>query len=308
VPGQKDDGQCDPRPDQIALEFESAAARQAHVENQAARRIRRLVRRNSSVEEKARESRPTELIRSLSAARMDGSSSMMKTTGCCSVMRISARLFSTSRNRTSRLYDSHRSTWESRLATRSSGTPPSAAPARSAKPLKSLANGGKTPRPSMWRMDFSRLQLCRDSDFSRAARRVHEPPSCAHALIHTVPNVSNQRCRQPVFVPLVTEKGDITLIFLHSVPDRPLSSRVIGLHAAHLAGLDGCGKLVMAGPLIERAGETDCPSNWHRRRSDGDRRGGSFSARGLSDLRARNLADVQQPNGYRPDVRSGLEK
>jgi uncharacterized protein len=44
------------------------------------------------------------------------------------------------------------------------------------------------------------------------------------------------------------------LIFLHSIPERPLSPEVIELHAAHLAELDDSGELVMAGPLVERAG------------------------------------------------------
>ena len=44
------------------------------------------------------------------------------------------------------------------------------------------------------------------------------------------------------------------LIFLHSIPERPLSAQVADLHAAHLAQLDDSGKLVMAGPLVERAG------------------------------------------------------
>src|ERR1700722_6642401 len=44
------------------------------------------------------------------------------------------------------------------------------------------------------------------------------------------------------------------LIFLHSIPERPLSAQVVDLHAAHLAELDNSGKLVMAGPLVERAG------------------------------------------------------
>jgi uncharacterized protein YciI len=44
------------------------------------------------------------------------------------------------------------------------------------------------------------------------------------------------------------------LIFLHSIPERPLSREAVDLHAAHLAELDDSGKLVMAGPLVERAG------------------------------------------------------
>jgi uncharacterized protein YciI len=44
------------------------------------------------------------------------------------------------------------------------------------------------------------------------------------------------------------------LIFLHPIPERPLSLEVMDLHATHLAELDDCGKLVMAGPLVERGG------------------------------------------------------
>lgn len=44
------------------------------------------------------------------------------------------------------------------------------------------------------------------------------------------------------------------LIFLHSIPERPLSREVVDLHATHLAELDDSGKLVMAGPLPERSG------------------------------------------------------
>jgi uncharacterized protein YciI len=44
------------------------------------------------------------------------------------------------------------------------------------------------------------------------------------------------------------------LIFLHSLPERPLTAEVVGQHAAHLAELDASGKLVMAGPIVEREG------------------------------------------------------
>src|SRR5215470_11146284 len=44
------------------------------------------------------------------------------------------------------------------------------------------------------------------------------------------------------------------LIFLYPIPERPLSRDVVDLHAIHLAELDDCGKLVMAGPIVERAG------------------------------------------------------
>lgn len=42
------------------------------------------------------------------------------------------------------------------------------------------------------------------------------------------------------------------LIFLHSIPERALTAEVIDQHAAHLAELDDSGKLVMAGPIVER--------------------------------------------------------
>ena len=98
------------------------------------------------------------------------------------------------------------------------------------------------------------------------------------------------------------------LIFLHSVPDRPLSSRVIGLHAAHLAGLDGCGKLVLAGPLIERAGRLIVL-----------RTGSAAEAMAIAEedplvreaYQTYELATwlmCNNQNGYCPDVRSGLEK
>src|ERR1700728_3058446 len=44
------------------------------------------------------------------------------------------------------------------------------------------------------------------------------------------------------------------LIFLNSIPGKPLSPEVVNLHAAHLAELDNDGKLVLAGPIPERAG------------------------------------------------------
>jgi uncharacterized protein YciI len=44
------------------------------------------------------------------------------------------------------------------------------------------------------------------------------------------------------------------LIFLNSIPGRPLSPDVVNRHAAHLAELDRDGKLVLAGPIPERAG------------------------------------------------------
>ncbi len=44
------------------------------------------------------------------------------------------------------------------------------------------------------------------------------------------------------------------LLFLSLNPGKPLSPEVIKRHAAHLAELDTGGKLVLAGPIPERAG------------------------------------------------------
>lgn len=44
------------------------------------------------------------------------------------------------------------------------------------------------------------------------------------------------------------------LIFLTSIAGRSLSPEVLDLHAAHLAQLDDAGELVLAGPILDRAG------------------------------------------------------
>lgn len=44
------------------------------------------------------------------------------------------------------------------------------------------------------------------------------------------------------------------LIFLNGIPGKALSLEVVNLHAAHLEELDKAGKLVLAGPIPERAG------------------------------------------------------
>jgi uncharacterized protein YciI len=44
------------------------------------------------------------------------------------------------------------------------------------------------------------------------------------------------------------------LIFLKSIPGKSLTPDVVGRHAAHLGQLDRDGKLVLAGPIPERAG------------------------------------------------------
>src|ERR1700733_13055762 len=50
------------------------------------------------------------------------------------------------------------------------------------------------------------------------------------------------------------EEAVYHLIFLNGIPGRPLSSEAVNLHAAHLEKLDKDGKLVLAGPIPERAG------------------------------------------------------
>jgi len=44
------------------------------------------------------------------------------------------------------------------------------------------------------------------------------------------------------------------LILLNGIPGKALSPEVVNLHAAHLAELDTAGKLILAGPIPERAG------------------------------------------------------
>jgi len=44
------------------------------------------------------------------------------------------------------------------------------------------------------------------------------------------------------------------LVFLSGIPGKPPTPEVISLHAAHLEQLDKDGKLVLAGPILERAG------------------------------------------------------
>jgi uncharacterized protein len=48
--------------------------------------------------------------------------------------------------------------------------------------------------------------------------------------------------------------SEYRLIVLHSIAGRLLTPEVVGLHAAHLEELDRDGKLVLAGPIPERAG------------------------------------------------------
>jgi hypothetical protein len=50
------------------------------------------------------------------------------------------------------------------------------------------------------------------------------------------------------------DEGKYYLIFLNSIPGKALSLDVVNRHAAHLKELDNDGKLVLAGPIPERAG------------------------------------------------------
>jgi uncharacterized protein YciI len=49
-------------------------------------------------------------------------------------------------------------------------------------------------------------------------------------------------------------EAEYHVIFLNSIPGRPLSLEVVNRHAVHLKELDNDGKLVLAGPIPERAG------------------------------------------------------
>ena len=62
-------------------------------------------------------------------------------------------------------------------------------------------------------------------------------------------------------------QGSYTLIFLNSIPGKALSPEVVKHHAAHLAELDNSGKLVLAGPIPERA-VSSCfaPRAWPKRK------------------------------------------
>jgi uncharacterized protein YciI len=72
------------------------------------------------------------------------------------------------------------------------------------------------------------------------------------------------------------------LIFLKMVPGKNLSPEVLGLHAAHLSKLDRSGRLVLAGPIPERAG-------------------------GLIALRVANLADAKAVADEDPLVWGGYQ-
>jgi uncharacterized protein len=72
------------------------------------------------------------------------------------------------------------------------------------------------------------------------------------------------------------------LIFLKMVPEKPLTPEVVNLHAAHLESLDKDGKLVLAGPIPERAG-------------------------GLTVLRAQSIAEAKAVAEDDPMIRGGYQ-
>jgi uncharacterized protein len=72
------------------------------------------------------------------------------------------------------------------------------------------------------------------------------------------------------------------LLFLRLAPQKPLNAEIVGRHAAHLAELDEAGKLVLAGPIPERAG-------------------------GLIVLRVANLAEAKAIAEEDPMVRGGYQ-
>jgi uncharacterized protein len=72
------------------------------------------------------------------------------------------------------------------------------------------------------------------------------------------------------------------LIFLNLIPAKTLSPEVVNLHAAHLAELDKAEKLVLAGPIPERAG-------------------------GLIVLRTKSLAEARAIAEEDPMIRSGFQ-
>jgi uncharacterized protein len=92
------------------------------------------------------------------------------------------------------------------------------------------------------------------------------------------------------------------LIFLHSVPERPLSPEVMDLHAAHLAELDDSGKLVMAGPLVECSGglivlRTESPAEALAIAEEDPLVRGAYRTYELATWVMSN-----RQNGYRPDT------
>jgi uncharacterized protein YciI len=72
------------------------------------------------------------------------------------------------------------------------------------------------------------------------------------------------------------------LIFLNLLPEKPPTPEVVNLHAAHLESLDKEGKLVLAGPIPERAG-------------------------GLIVLRTKNVAEAKAIADEDPMIRGGYQ-
>jgi uncharacterized protein YciI len=108
-----------------------------------------------------------------------------------------------------------------------------------------------TAFPDMPREPFAHLLqrscLRRCPCSSAATWCAHEPPGIPHTLRPHVTAVDADH-------PDSCQEAKYYLIFLHPIPERPLSRGVVDLHANHMAELDDSGHLVTAGPLVERAG------------------------------------------------------
>jgi uncharacterized protein YciI len=105
-----------------------------------------------------------------------------------------------------------------------------------------------------------------------------------------------------------TQEAKYYLIFLHSIPDRPLSREVVDLHANHLAELDESGKLVMAGPLMERAGglivlRTGSAAEAMAIAEEDPMVRGAYQTYELGTWLLSN-----RQNGYRPNIQPGAPK
>jgi uncharacterized protein len=98
------------------------------------------------------------------------------------------------------------------------------------------------------------------------------------------------------------------VIFLHRVPERPLSPEVVDHHAAHLAELDDNGKLVMAGPLVERSGglivlRTESAAEAMAIAEEDPLVRGAYQIYELATWLMSN-----RQNNYRPNIKSGTDK
>jgi uncharacterized protein len=108
--------------------------------------------------------------------------------------------------------------------------------------------------------------------------------------------------------PLAWQDAEYYVIFLHPIPERPLSPEVVDLHAAHLAELDDSGKLVMAGPLLERSGglivlRTESAAEAIAIAEEDPLVRGAYQTYELGTWLLSN-----RQNNYRPNIKSGTDK